>query len=364
MVKSIAFYVSDHGFGHATRTIAVVRAVIKANPKVKISIITSRNAKFMREALSLENVIVREKINDFGLITANNLSINPKKTRFAFEKWVAVWEKWLATEQNVFDKRIDLIISDIAPQPFILAEKIGLPSIAISNFTWLDQYAQMFESELFQQLAEAYSSASSALVLPFSMEMAGIKSDRKKDIPLVYREPTRDLKKIQSQYPTLKGKKLIFIRAEGGSLDYSLSIARWKEPGETCFVTGSRTIEGGKKQILNIPKEEIEHQDFVIASQLVVSKPGYSILSEAVAGRAPMILIKVEGFPEAEIMGGKAEALGIGQFLSKEEVVSGKWLEKKEALRGQQEAFNHLSSRFLGNGSMVAAEHILEYLTR
>ncbi|MHA2231982.1 MAG: glycosyltransferase family protein, partial [Candidatus Hodarchaeales archaeon] len=165
MNKSIVYYISDHGFGHATRSLAIIRALCREQPNLKILIRTSRNVKFMKKALINEIVYVYKGENDFGLIEGRKLSISPEKTQIAFEKWVLTWDKWLREEQNRHINKVDLVISDICPQPFLLAEKLGIPSIAISNFTWLDQYRELFESDSLIDLGQAYRAASSCLVL-------------------------------------------------------------------------------------------------------------------------------------------------------------------------------------------------------
>ncbi|MFQ5977422.1 MAG: hypothetical protein ACE5OZ_04745 [Candidatus Heimdallarchaeota archaeon] len=362
MNKSIVYYISDHGFGHATRSVAIIRALCREQPNLKILIRTSRNVKFIKKALINENVYVYKGENDFGLIESRKLSISPDRTQVAFESWVLTWDEWLREEQNRHINKVDLLISDICPQPFLLAEKLGIPSIAISNFTWLDQYRELFESDSLIDLGQAYRASSSGLVLPFNMKMTGIKAERKKNIPLVYRLPTRDLEALQSQHLPIKGRKLIFVRADGGSLAYELSLDHWKEWPGFCYVTGSEKVKSKSKRIFRIPDKEIEHQDFVMASKLVISKAGYSILSEAVAGHVPLILIKTKGFPEADLMSKEATSLGIAQLHSIEDVLEGTWLDGLEELIGFQKAYHKLPRRYTGNGCEVAVKHIVEHL--
>ncbi|MFW9916579.1 MAG: glycosyltransferase family protein [Candidatus Thorarchaeota archaeon] len=362
MGKSVVYYISDHGLGHATRSLAIIKALCKEENDLRISIRTSRNANLMKNALSNEDIPIYEEKNDFGLIQGDSLSISSRATKRAFEEWMHSWQKWLRQEYQRLKNRVDLLISDICPQPFLLAEKLGIPSIAISNFTWLDQYKQILESDRLLELEQAYNAASSALILPFNMEMAGIRTNRKKEIALVFRPPTRDLSALQSQYRPLKDKRLMFIRAEGGSLAYSLSLNRWKVPNSVIFVTGSRNVEGMSKQIFWIPTAESNHQDFVMASELIVTKAGYSILSEAVAARIPLILIETAGFPEAATMSEQAVSLGIAQLHSMDSLLRATWLDKQDELDSLRNAYNHLPRRYTENGIVEAIEHILEYL--
>lgn len=362
MGKSIVYYISDHGLGHATRSLAIIKALYKEENDLRISIRTSRNANFMKNALVNKNILIYEDKNDFGLIEGDPLSINSIETKKAFEEWMQSWQKWLAQEHQRLKNRVDLLISDICPQPFLLAEKLGIPSIAISNFTWLDQYKQIFESDRLLDLEQAYNAASSALILPFNMEMAGIRTNRKKEISLVFRQPTRGIMTLRSQYRPLKDKRLMFVRAEGGSLAYSLSLDRWKVPHSVIIVTGSRNVEGLDKRIFRIPATEANHQDFVMASELIVTKAGYSILSEAVAARIPLILIETGGFPEAATMSERAVSLGIAQLHSIDSLLQGTWLDKQEELDSLRNAYNNLPRRYTENGTVEAIDHIREYL--
>ncbi|MHA2496973.1 MAG: glycosyltransferase family protein [Candidatus Hodarchaeales archaeon] len=362
MGKSVVYYISDHGLGHATRSLAIIKALCKEESSLKMSIRTSHNANFMKSALVTKNVPIYAEKNDFGLIEGDSLSISSRATKEVFEEWMESWQIWLTQEYQRLKNRVDLLISDICPQPFLLAEKLGIPSVAISNFTWLDQYKQIFESDRLLDLEQAYKAASSALILPFSMKMAGIRTNRKKEISLVFRQPTRNLKALRSQYRPLKDKKLMFVRAEGGSLAYSLSLDQWKVPPSVIFVTGSRNVKSMNKQIFRIPATEVNHQDFIMASELIVTKAGYSILSEAVAARIPLILIETGGFPEAAAMSEKAVSLGIAQLHSMDSLLQGTWLDKQEELDSLRKAYNNLPRRYTENGIVEAIDHIREYL--
>ena len=47
--------------------------------------------------------------------------------------------------------------------------------------------------------------------------------------------------------------------------------------------------------VVNIPPEEVETQNYIAMCDLIVSKPGYGTVSEAIRAKIPMFLLKRDG---------------------------------------------------------------------
>ena len=81
------------------------------------------------------------------------------------------------TEELQFCQNSDikLIISDIPPLPFLLGNKMDIPSVGISNFNWYDIYSHLHIEEEHKDLLSAvekissyYELADLFLELPFA----------------------------------------------------------------------------------------------------------------------------------------------------------------------------------------------------
>ena len=76
-MKNIIYYVTDHGSGHATRTVAICRELQKN--KINLIIRNSNNIKFFKNSLPKTKVI--SGITDVGpVIKENGFSIDKNKS--------------------------------------------------------------------------------------------------------------------------------------------------------------------------------------------------------------------------------------------------------------------------------------------
>lgn len=84
-MKNIVFYISDHGFGHASRNIPIIRYILGVKNNIKIHIKTGINqGLFIKDSIkdlkNSKNVIFEFKNMDIGLVLKkNSLDIDQEK---------------------------------------------------------------------------------------------------------------------------------------------------------------------------------------------------------------------------------------------------------------------------------------------
>jgi len=337
----ICFYTSDFGYGHAARDIALIRE-LQETLGAEVVVRTGRPAEFM--ARSLPGVGVLQGENDPGVVM-DGATVDREKTLVAVEQWLASWDEYIATEKVFLrDRRIDLVLSDITPQPFLVAEELGIPSLGISNFTWHLIYTHLFgKTEVTDQIAEAYSAASGALLLPLHEPM-GVFKDRR-EVGLVVRSMSRNREEIRRLCGLSEGERLIYL---GGG--QSLDLAVLQSPGialEGCrlLVSSWTDIPGA----IRIPAGETETQDWIAACDLVVSKSGYSTIAEALCAGVPMALFRREGFVEDGYLIQGVEDLGVGREIPASD--SGSWVDNLENLMGLQKNFEKIDGLIKRDGT-------------
>lgn len=64
---NICFYISDYGYGHASRDIAIIRKVLEELP-VRVFIKTDGPFQFIKQSLPLETCACVRTKNDIGLV--------------------------------------------------------------------------------------------------------------------------------------------------------------------------------------------------------------------------------------------------------------------------------------------------------
>ena len=84
-MTNICFYISDYGYGHASRDIAIVRKILNENKDVKIFVKTDGPFHFVRQSLPQKNVEVIQTKNDIGVVfKGNSVSVDKEKTAQVF----------------------------------------------------------------------------------------------------------------------------------------------------------------------------------------------------------------------------------------------------------------------------------------
>ena len=90
-------YVSGHGFGHATRTCEVLRAVRRLRPELAIGVVSAAPEWLFRRALG-DALVFRALKCDVGLAQRGALEIDEPGTARAWQAFVGTWEARLAAE--------------------------------------------------------------------------------------------------------------------------------------------------------------------------------------------------------------------------------------------------------------------------
>jgi len=350
----ICIYVSDFGYGHAARDIALARELQEALD-AEVIVRAGSPAAFMSRSLPCVEVISGQ--NDPGVVM-EGAAVDWGRTFAAVEQWLASWEDYIAAEKAFLRERgIDLVLSDITPQPFLAAEELGIPSLGISNFTWHLIYTHLVgKNELTDRIAEAYRAADGALLLPLHEPMEVFRDRR--EVGFVARPVTRGRMEIRRLCGLSEGEPLVYLGG-GQSLDPAVFRGiRTALAGCTLLTPSWTTIPGA----VRIPPGETETQDWIAACDLVVSKPGYSTISEAVQAGVPMLLFRREGFAEDNYLIGGVEEMGIGRELPATAVLDGSWADGLESLMGLQENFGQIDGLFKRDGKKECSSIIGEIL--
>ena len=91
----IAFYVSDHGYGHATRSIALIREMVAAaeGGDLVIEVLNHHAHGLLRRALGdLPGVSVIDRTTDVGFqCSSDRLAFDPGRTALSTAMCVCPW---------------------------------------------------------------------------------------------------------------------------------------------------------------------------------------------------------------------------------------------------------------------------------
>lgn len=362
MKNSILFYISGHGFGHATREIEVINGLLHLNPEVHAIIKTDAPEWFFRLNLpSRRFTLISEKV-DVGLVQENSFVADRRKTLEAFAKFYLNFKNRLPRELEFLKKnKIKAIVGDIPPLAFEVSQRAGLPGIAIANFSWdwiYEPYIEEFPdfAWVVPTLKMLYGKADALLRLPLHGDLSAFPNP--KDIPLIARKAKSPREGVRAKFDFLEdpqNAKIGLISLRTNDLE-KINLANLAKINNVHFLTFS--AESFVPNVHTLPPDFLPYQELVHAADVVISKPGYGIVSECIANRTPLLFTSRDDFRESEVLAKGILELGLGLFLPREQFFAGDWKETLDRLPDLKSNWKQPPV----NGADEAARFILSFL--
>ncbi|MEB2629684.1 hypothetical protein SOP94_14610 [Peribacillus frigoritolerans] len=293
--KKIAFYISDYGFGHASRSVAIIRKLLVQAKDIQIIICHSFAMDFVQSSLQLKQnnrIKYRHVKTDFGFfLKGNSIEPDPSKLNIEFDEFMMSWPSKVEEETIFMHKEnINLVISDISPLAFEAANRLCIPSLGISNFTWYTAYKGLIEEGKLHIYKEAYEK------MTYFFSLAGVQEEkwgnsRVYQFNFFSRTIVRDkVNRIIKRLDPHRDKFIIFfglgMKINGVDLK---NHPIWNNPNCVFIVSSNMDIK--KENVYKIPLDYMESQNFISAADLAITKAGWGIVSEAVVGNTSLLLI-------------------------------------------------------------------------
>ena len=263
----ILYYITDHGLGHATRSVALIRELEKHDIKLVIRNNDAHN--FLKKSLPKIKIITGQTDLIPIMDKENATMINYSKTKKNIRNWIKTLPAIIDRESQIIKKeKPNLIMSDISISPILAARKNNIKSIAISNFIWNETLDMPLKDQ--NILKDGYSQADLIMKLPFG---SPIDLQNKKNFGLLVRKLTEKKSVIRKNMGIKKNEKLVTISL-GGLSNYSFT------PANNIKILDISNYKNSN----NLKKINfIEGQNIINASDLVITKCGYGFISECLA---------------------------------------------------------------------------------
>ena len=355
-------YVSGHGYGHATRVGEVVRAVRARAPKVPLAIVTSGPGHLYRRAVP-GPFEFRAEACDVGLAQRSALTIDEAGTVDAWRRFQAGYDDRVAREARwLRDAKARVVLGDIPPLAFDAAAEAGVPSVALANFSWDWIYRHLAArqpalTEAADRCAAAYARCDLLLELPFAGDLSAF--PRRERIALVARRP-RVARDASRKRLGLDGTVVLVSFGGLGLPGFDPAVLA-RIPAVTFLVSDAAPALPANVRLIGTRALEaagLEYVDLVAAADVVVTKPGYGIVSDAIAAGTRMLYTDRGDFPEYPIM-----VAEMGQWLPAVYVSNGQLAEGRLADAIDAVCAMPMPARPPIDGAERAAERILDVLS-
>jgi L-arabinokinase len=330
-VRTIIYYVSGHGYGHATRASEVMRAMMKREPQTRIVVRTCAPAHlFSRVPGAIVQATPRSL--DPGVVEESDaLGVDIDATLAEIERYHADREAHVSREAAVVHNQgASLIVADFPPLAGDVAEAAGVPCLGIGNFTWDWIYEPLLRGGAPQRLLtwirDGYAKLGTYLRLPFSHDDGLEMFHRVVPMPLVARRAELEPREVHARLGLDAGDdRRRILLAMRGRIPPAARARAAKENRDVLFLYfGPGDDEQANCRRVTLGPE-LSFGDVLSVCDAAVSKLGYGMLSECVAAQKALLAPPRRNFREDEIFEREAGRYVRLQPIAADEFASGDW---------------------------------------
>jgi L-arabinokinase len=376
---TVVFYISGHGLGHASRDIEVINRLLARRPGIRIVIRSSAPTWFF-DTFVRGPFELRPGEVDTGVAQIDSLRLDEDETALQAARYYGTFEERVDAEaQTLKALGASVVVSDVPPLGIAAAARADIPSILLGNFTWDWIYQDYPDFERFAPgvigtIGAAYAHAGLALRLPFHGGFATI-DHVTRDISLVARRARRSPSDIRAALNlprhgsghATSGSEMVVLASFGGyGLDvpyediadsnrFTLLVTEREMPGAVQRRSNAGNDRIRRFEISALAAQGIYYPDLVAACDVVVSKPGYGIVSECIANGAALLYTDRGRFPEHQVFVAEMPRVMRCRFIAQDDLLTGRWNDAVEALLEQPPPAERIAS----DGADAAARIIL-----
>jgi hypothetical protein len=336
-LAAVFFYISGHGFGHASRQIEIIKAFGRRCPGVDIVIRTTAPAWLFEKTADVPHALISTDI-DTGVVQIDSLHLDERATLARAAEFYADLPARARDEAELLRARdARFVLSDAPPLACAGAALASVPSVVVSNFTWdwiYEAYDGVGRADgVLERIRNAYRQSSGAWRLPMHGGFATFESIV--DVPFVARHARHDRTHVRQTLGLPHGKALALTSFGGYGVRESylsrLDCLRecevivtvgvntettWEPPPGVHLVRESRLYAAG-----------LRYEDLVSAVEVVVTKPGYGIIAECVANGTAILYTDRGHFVEYDVLVREMPRFLRCEFIDHDALFAGRWRE-------------------------------------
>jgi len=329
-MPTLLCYISGHGFGHAVRVMEVLRRLWAQRPDVHVVIRSSVPRWFFDLTGPFTHSFSQL---DVGAVQADSLSVDIEATLRAYAEIAAHKEELISDGvAAVAPLHPVLVLADIPALAFDIAERLGVAAVGMTNFSWDWIYADYVDdfpayAGLVDGLRRSYGHASLLLRLPLHGDLGAF--PRIRDIPLVARTATMSRDDVRRRLGLPRTDRVVLLSF--GGIGVTMSAIPDAPRGVTFVATQSAAPCTAPPGCRFLPNAEmatggVRYEDLVAASDVVMTKPGYGIVSDCLANGTAMLYTSRGRFAEYEYLVAGIKAHLPHAFISNDDLRAGRWM--------------------------------------
>ena len=316
--------ITNHGFGHATRSAAVLADLQLRCPELQLVLVTTA-PKWLLDRYLTKDYIYRPKVLDVGAIQSDSFNIDHQATLGALNQLREKSAQIIATEVE-FIKEIgaSLIYGDIPPMAGYIAEAAAVPCWMSSNFGWDLIYQEWDDrfADIVQWVQAGFAKCDRLFRVPFHEEMPAFKNIE--NVGLTGALPRYSEATLREKYQIQTERDRVIMLTFGGYGIAQLPYENVTRFPDYQFITFDADAPD-YPNLLKLDGKTIRPVDVMPLCGRIIGKPGYGTFAESLLQDKPIISLPRAGFAEAQYLVEGLRNYGTHQFLQPNEFETSQW---------------------------------------
>jgi UDP:flavonoid glycosyltransferase YjiC (YdhE family) len=354
-LSSLLYYITGHGYGHAVRSCQVIWNLKERCPELTVHV-RSTVPEWLFEH-PLYPVEQSSRALDVGIVQDDSLQMELGATLDACKNLHSRIPLLVEQELAFITKHnISLIIGDVPPLCFEVAARAGIPSVAITNFSWSGIYRGFLHDvpeflPLVEEMENFYRKTTLALTLPYSCEIE-IFPVRER-IPFITRSSALDPREARERF-RIPNLATIVLLSFGGHGLRRLDLDRLMQQKEFFFIGTGDTLRS-EPNLLILPNAQHSYVDLVRAADVIVSKPGYGIVADVIRHQVPLLYTDRGDFAEYPHLVNALEDCATADFIPQADLTAANLTPYLNRLLAKEKHWPAVAI----NGASIAGETLL-----
>ena len=326
-MPSIWCAISGHGFGHAAQVVPVLNALRDLVPGVTAILRTTVPASFFHDRLTIPWELSPSQ-QDIGCIQDGPLKIDIDATWIAHQRFHQTWDARLSNEVSAISAASPaLVIADIPYLAIEAGSRAHIPTIALASLTWdlvLKEYchaSDRAQPQLIDRIRESYAHADRALRITPAPKIDAFSNMI--DIGPIASPAAPERHRLASALNLVPNEKTVLVGFGGIGLT-SLPLEQMEQLHHYRFLIDS-PVPPGFFRIHSIETLPFSFKTLLASVDVIMTKPGYGTLVEAVALHQPVVYVRRYNFADEPPLVDYLHRYGRGMELSLDDFVKGRW---------------------------------------
>ena len=336
-MAAVFFYISGHGFGHASRQIEIVNALGARRPDLDIVVRTSAARWLFDLTVRGPITLLRGEV-DTGVVQIDSLRLDERATIARADEFSRTLPRRAQEEAQLLrGLGARLVLTDAPPLGCAAAAAANIPSVVIGNFTWdwiYEAYREALDSapDLVPSIQAAYTMAREAWRLPMHGGFSTF--DRIVDLPFVARHAAHARDETRRRLGLPVDRPLVLSSFGGYGVRGLDDLSRLDCLDTYGVVVTHQSVPDGSStppgNVFPVDEDQLygsglRYEDLVKACDVVATKPGYGIIAECIANGTAIMYTSRGRFAEYEVLVAEMPRYLRCGYIGHEALFEGRW---------------------------------------